>query len=88
MSSDLTTIISLGISVWIQVSALLPFSLQICEDFWVFLSFPSDRNVFCILRQVYSNTAIAENAKRANKTHELLTHKLFLPPFDPGLSQG
>ena len=44
-----------------QSDSLLTFFLLIREDFWVFLSFPSDRSLFSALVGVYKNTVIAEN---------------------------
>ena len=38
---------------------LVNFSLLICEDFWVFFSFLSDRSVFIPYDKCVENTAIA-----------------------------
>ena len=46
--------------------SLLTFSLLISEDFWVFLPFPRDRNIFSTSVGGYKNTAIAE--KRDEET--------------------
>ena len=46
--------------------SLINFSLQISEDFWVFLSFPSDRSIFSTFVGGYKNTAIAEK-REVNK---------------------
>ena len=47
---------------------LLTFSLLISEDFWIFLSFPSDRSVFCPPTNVLKkNAAIAGKIKEKPK---------------------
>ena len=46
-------------------ASLLAFSSLISVDFWVFLSFPSDRGIFSTFARGYKNTAIAE--KREGK---------------------
>ena len=54
-----------------HLNALLTFSLLISEDFWVFLSFLSDRSLFSTFVGLYKNTAIAE---KREENPEILTN--------------
>ena len=70
------------------------FSLLISEDFWLFLDFPSDRNIFSTFVWGYKNTAIAEK-REGNQKSSLISRKRFekekevcAPDFVEGPHQG
>ena len=59
-----------------QIYALLTFSLLISADFWVFLSFPSDRSIFGTFFGGYENTAIAEKREETQKSSLISKEKV------------
>ena len=52
------------------VQGLLTFSLQMSEDFWISLDFPSDRSIFSAFVGGYESTVIAE---KREENPEILT---------------